>query len=277
MRVYLDEVFALNFCVNYLLLLGTARLGAAGVRQRRLLLAALLGAAYAVAVYLPGCGVLRLLPVKLLCAAGMLLTAFGARRRTLRLGAVFGALSLVLCGAVYAVELARRGRVRFHGEALLYPVTFGSVLLTAGAVYSACRLLLPRLTHAPDSIVPLTLELEGRRVRISALRDTGNTLCDPVSGEAVLVAEWRCAQRLVNLPLRAEAFARPAELALRLRRYRPRLIPYRAVGVPAGMLLALPCVIRSERQIKTGLVAFSPSPLSDGGAYEALTGGMIDA
>ena len=32
--------------------------------------------------------------------------------------------------------------------------------------------------------------------------------------------------------------------------------------------------IRIGKQTRTGLVAFSPSPLSDGGDYEALTGGI---
>lgn len=273
MRVYVDQTFALNFCVNYLLLRGTARLGASAARRRRLALAAGVGALYAVAVYLPGCAVLRLLPAKLACAAAMLVVSFGAKKSTLRLGAVFAALSLALCGAIYAVELVKRGTVRVHGEALFYPVTFASVVLTAGAVYAACRLLLPRLTHAAGSVVPVTLELEGRRVHLSALRDTGNTLCDPATGESILVAEWKSAAALLALDLTAEEFAAPAALALRLKRYRPRLIPYRAVGTASGMLLALPCVIHMEKLTKTGLVAFSPSPLSDGGGYEALTGG----
>lgn len=273
MRVYVDQTFALNFCVNYLLLRATARLGASAARRRRLALAAGVGALYAVAVYLPGCAFLRLLPVKLACAAGMLLLSFGAKRPTLRLGAVFAGLSLALCGAVYAVELVKCGTVRVHGEALFYPVSFASVVLTAGAVYAACRLLLPRLTHGAESVVPVTLELNGRRVHLSALRDTGNTLCDPVTGESILVAEWKSAAALLGLDLKAEDFAKPAELALRLARYRPRLIPYRAVGTASGMLLALPCIIRMEKLTKSGLVAFSPSPLSDGGGYEALTGG----
>ncbi len=277
MRVYLDQVFVLNLCVNYLLLRGTARLGASAVRRRRLLLAAGVGAAYAAAVYLPGCGVLQSLPVKLLCGAGMLLAAFGAKKSTLRLAAVFTALSLVLCGAVYAVELMKHGTVRIRGETLFYPVTFGSVVLTAGAVCAACRLVLPRLTHAADSVVPVTLTLRGRRVRLSALRDTGNTLCDPVSGERVLVAEWHCADALLPLALRQEEFQSPAALALRLKDYRPRLIPYRAVGTASGLLLALPCTVTIGKQSREGLVAFSPSPLSDGGGYEALTGGFYYA
>lgn len=278
MVVYADLVFVLNLAVNYLLLRGTARLGACAARKPRLLLGAAFGALYAVAVYFPAFDPLQSLPAKLLCAAVMLLLAFGARRSTLRLGAIFAALTLVLCGAVYGVELLRGGQIVLHRNSLLYPVTFASLLLTATAVSAACRLLLPRLTHAENSIVPLTLRLGGRTVRLSALRDSGNTLCDPIGGAPVLTAEWRVAARLLpTLSLRADDFATPAALALRLRAYAPRLIPYRAVGVASGMLLALPCEITLGTHTKTGLVAFCPTPLSDGGAYEALTGGTLYA
>lgn len=279
MVIYADLVFVLNFAVNYLLLRGTARLGGSAARRRRLALGALLGALYAVAVYFPAFGWLRLLPAKLLCAAGMLLLSFGVRRAALRLAAVFGALTLVLCGAVYGVELLRGGTVRVFQNSLLYPVSFASVLLTAAAVSAACRLLLPRLTHDVNSIVPVTLRLRGRTVHLSALRDSGNTLSDPVSGEAVLTAEWSAARRLLppELALRAQDFAAPAALAMRLRSYAPRLIPYRAVGISDGLLLALPCEITVGKLTRKGLVAFCPTPLSDGGAYEALTGGMLYA
>ena len=198
MTVYLDSVFALNFAVNWLLLHAAARLGAAAVRPRRIAAAAALGAAYAVAVYLPGCGVLAGWAGKLAVTAALLAVAFGLRRETLRLAAVFGGVTLALCGAVYGLELLKHGRVR--PGALWYPVTFSSLVLTAGGVYAATRLLLPRLSHAPDSVVPVRLTLGGRRVFLSALRDSGNTLCDPVTGEAVLVADWHCAARLLPHP-----------------------------------------------------------------------------
>jgi stage II sporulation protein GA (sporulation sigma-E factor processing peptidase) len=53
-----------------------------------------------------------------------------------------------------------------------------------------------------------------------------------------------------------------------------RLLPYRAVGVDCGMLLA----VRMDRILVTGevlhnqLVALSPTPLSDGGGYSVLIG-----
>lgn len=273
MTVYADAVFVLNFSVNYLLLRASARLGGAAIRNKRLLCGALLGAVYAVAVYLPGLRWLSTLPVKLLCAAGMIVIAFGRRRGVLRLAAVFGALTLVLCGAVYGVELLKGGRVHYRADALFYPVTFFSLLLTAAAVSSACRLLLPKLTFAADSILPLTLRLNGKAVRLSALRDSGNTLRDPVTGEPVLTVYWQAVRSLFPFALTAQALSSPATLALRLKSYAPRLIPYRAVGVSSGLLLAIPCEITLDDHHKTGLVALSPTPVSEGGAYEALTGG----
>lgn len=277
--VYLDLVFALNFAVNYLLLRASARLGAAAIRNRRLLLGSLVGALYAVLVWLPHFSWLKLIPCKLLCAGGMLLAAFGARRSTLRLAAVFAAITLVLCGAVYGVALLQNGTVRYRENALFYPVSFFTLLLTAAAVSLATRLLLPRLTHAPNSLVPVTLRRKRHAVQLTALRDSGNTLCDPISGAQVLTVYWQSAKRLfpADLALTAESFAAPAALALRLQAETPRLIPYRAVGVRAGLLLALPCEITIGKETKIGLVAFSPTPVSDGGAYDALTGGVIHA
>ena len=106
MTVYLDSVFALNFAVNWLLLRAAARLGAAAVRPRRIAAAAALGAAYAVAVYLPGCGVLAGWAGKLAVTAALLAVAFGLRRETLRLAAVFGGVTLALCGVAWGLLAA---------------------------------------------------------------------------------------------------------------------------------------------------------------------------
>ncbi|MBE6985418.1 MAG: hypothetical protein E7434_07430 [Ruminococcaceae bacterium] len=276
MTVYVDAVLALNFCVNYLLLRGTARLGASAARRRNSALAALLGAAYAVAVYVPSLAWLRLFPMKLIVAGLMLLCAFGMKRSTWRLAAVFAVLSLVLCGAIFGVQMLQ-GKPFLYKNSLLFPVSFASVLLTAFAVSLACRLLLPRLSHAANSVIRLEVTVDGKTVEISALRDSGNTLVDPVSGKDVLTANWAVAGILLPEKLSAQDFLQPAVLALRLKKYAPRLIPYRAVGVENGLLLALPCKITHNDHTVSSLIAFSPTPLSDGGAYDALTGGMIYA
>lgn len=276
MVVYLDLVALLNFAVDGLLLYGTARLGASAVIWRRLLPAAGLGAAYAVLVYLPGLQFLQSVFWKILVSVLMLLACFGAKRSSLRLGAVFAALTMVLCGAVYGVAILQGERLYLRGNQLYFPVSFFSLLLTALAVSLACRLLLPRLNHAADSILPLQISLQGRRLSLSALRDSGNTLTDPITGDPVLTVFAGAALGLFppELQLKRSDFGQPAYLMERLRAFSPRLIPYRAVGLSHGLLLAVSCRVTIQNKTKTLPVAFSPTMLSDGGAYDALIGGI---
>ena len=96
MTVYLDELFLLNAALNYLLLLGSARLGGGVIRHGRLALAAALGGVYAAAALWPPLAFFRALGMKAVALALMLLAAFGPARRTVRLGALFLALAFLL-------------------------------------------------------------------------------------------------------------------------------------------------------------------------------------
>ena len=101
--VYLDRVWALNTAIDYLLLLGTARLSGLPLRRGWLLLWAALGGAYAVAVFLPG---MTLLGHPLCRLAIGLIIALGAFRRRWRQAALFFLLAGGLAGVVLALGLA---------------------------------------------------------------------------------------------------------------------------------------------------------------------------
>ena len=131
-------------------------------------------------------------------------------------------------------------------------------------------------------LVPAVLTLDGRRVALTALVDTGNTLTDPATGRPVMVAEGETLSPLFppgtgpgpeDLRDPAGGLARLGEGPLR---GRLRLLPYRAVGVDRGLLLA----VRVDRARVGGeelgplLVAMSPTPVSDGGSYRALIGSL---
>ena len=124
--VYVDSVFVLNGLMDYLLLLVTARLAGIPLRRRRYLLAALAGAAYAVAVFLPGMGFLSAPPVKAAAGVLMALIAYGGEARLARLTLLFFALSCALAGSVLALGLlaltvrALLGRRRLKQAAARY-------------------------------------------------------------------------------------------------------------------------------------------------------------
>lgn len=272
MVVYADMVFVLNLLINYTLLRGTARLGGTAPRNLRLWLGSSLGALYSVLVFLPGLKWLTMVSCKILTAGLMLWCSFGWKRSTLRLGAVFAVLSLVLCGAVYVFSCMGKQPVYSEGY-LLYPVSFSSLLLTAFAVVLACRLLLPPLNHSNNSTLPLILECGGKKVRLTALRDSGNTLRDPLGGGEVITVYWKALTPLLPPEVTEDKLKDPTNLLPLLQDFSPRLIPYRAVGTQKGILLAIHLHISIGKETRNGLVALSPTPVSDGGAYEALAGG----
>ena len=279
--MYLDTLFLLNALVDYLLLLGAARLAGEPLRRRRFGLGAVLGGLYAVGLVLPGGAFLSHPLCRCASAALMMLVAYGGSARLLRQSVLFLALTCAFGGGVVAI-----GLMGGTGGGLGWPVLdLKTVLLSAAVCYAVLSLFFQRMgrhTAASGELVRLELELAGRRMEVTALTDTGNTLTDPVTGCPVVVAEG---ERLRPLfpdgarpgmgdlcdPVRAlERFGR-GEWKSRF-----RLVPYRAVGVSHGLLLA----VRTDRVRVNGedcgplLVALSPTPVSDGGGYAALVAAL---
>ena len=280
MTVYLDTAFALNGAVNYLMLLSAARLAGAPLRRWRLGLAAGLGGLYAAAVFVPGLAVLRAAGMKLLMLTVMALTAFGAHRRTVRLALLFAAVSAALAGAaMLAVQVFRVGALLLPGG-IFYPLRARGILLLAALCCMLCQLVFSRVTAHSGRLVPVTIRAGGRSLSLTALRDTGNTLRDPMTNEPVLVTDWRAAARLFpEAALRQEELLHPAELlpALHARwpELRFRLMPYCAVGTAGSLLLTVRCTVaEAGARAQQRLVAFSPTPLSEDGSFNALTGGV---
>lgn len=257
MRVYLDLVILLNFLVDLLLILGTNRLAGYPAGVTRGVPAAALGGLYAGLCLVPGFGFLGNALWRLVSLVLMAVLAFGWNRSALQRGAVFILLSMALGGIALGL-----------GDG-----TFRMLLLSSGAVWLLCRVSF-RGSLGAREYVPVELTWEDKTVSLIALKDTGNTLSDPLTGEQVLVAGSDVARELTGLT--EHQLLHPVETLASGVLPGMRLVPYRAVGQPCGMLLAL-----RFRDAKVGrnrgnyLVAFAPQVLARGEAYRMLTGGMV--
>lgn len=279
--IYVDTLFLLNALVDYLLLLCAARLAGEPLKRLRFALGAVLGGGYAVAIFLPGLGFLERPACQLAAAVLMVLAAFWGSRRLGRQVLIFFALSCAFAGGVLAISMLGGQGLSLNRGVIYSGMDLKIVLLSAAGCYAVLSLLLQkavRHTSFTGELKAVRLELEDRTVELTALTDTGNTLTDPVTGQGVMVAEG---ERL--LPLFAVS-QRPSVQELRdpagaLERLTGagghfRLLPYRAVGVDRGLLLA----VRVDRAVVDGedrgamVVALSPTPVSDGGGYGALLG-----
>ena len=107
-----------------------------------------------------------------------------------------------------------------------------------------------------------------------ALRDTGNNLRDPITGEQVLVAGADVAMELLGWT--RDQIVHPVETMARGTIPGLRLIPYRAVGQSGSLLPALRFHgARVGGSTGDVLVAFAPEELGRGEAYRMLTGGVV--
>lgn len=265
MTVYADGTAVLNFLTDYLLLWGTGALTGKRQGSLRLCLGALLGGLYGGVCLLPGFRFLGGAFWRILFLGLMLALAFGLGRQLLRQGILFLTLTLALGGGGYLLR---------QGGSLSF-LTLGA---GAGALALGCRVL-ARTGTGTGERTELTLCLGQRQVRVTALRDTGNGLKDPLTGRAVTVIGPRAAEKLLPVQVDRAALADPASAMENLLRQAPglrlRLIPYQAVGREGGLLLGLRCDrVTAGRERLGELIAISPTELSGNGSYEALTGGI---
>ena len=257
MVIYLDLVMLLNFLVDFFLLLGTNRLSGFPAQPGRCALSALVGAVYSGACLLPGMRFLGNFLWRSIALGLMGVLAFGCDPAALKRTGVFLLLTMAMGGVALCL-----GRGDFLSLILcallcllLSAVSFGGQV--GGREY-----------------VPLQISLEDRTVNLIALKDTGNTLRDPVTGEPVLVISGEIATRLTGLT--AQQLRHPLETMAAQPLSGLRLIPYHAVGRPGGMLLA---VRFADAQIGSKsaqpLVAFAPNVIARGETYQMLTGGVV--
>lgn len=279
--IYGDVLFFLNALLDYLLLLGAARLVGEPLRRGRFLLGALLGGGYALAIFVPGLEFLSH-PLCRVAAGGMMaLTAYGNSPRFLRQTALFFGLSCALGGSVLAIGLLGRQGLSLSGGVLYSGMDLKIVLLAAALCYGVLTVAFQRMgrhSALAGEILTVRLTLEERTVELPVLVDTGNTLSDPVTGCPVLVAEsTSLADLFPPHGIEPETLRDPLEALTQLGvgRWggRFRLLPYRAVGVEQGFLLAFRAdSVWIRGQKRDILVALSPTPVSDGGGYRGLVG-----
>lgn len=255
MVVYLDGVMGLNFLVDWLLLLGVNRMSGFPPGVKRTAAAAAVGGGYAGMCMVPGFTFLGSALWRGVSLGVMSMTAFGMDRTAFRRGVLFVVLSMAMGGLALSLDSGH----------------FLEIVGCAGALALLCRMGF-RGKAGTQNFLPVRIEHGGKRVELTALADTGNTLRDPVSGEAVLVADARAAKDLLGLTV--EELSDPVGTMAKHPDAGFRLIPYQTVGQRGTFLLGLRCgKVLINGKITGGLTAFSPQMFGNG-EYSALTGGQ---
>lgn len=250
---YLTMLF--GCLVDYLLLMGANRLAGFPHMPLRCAIAAGISGIYAgLCLNYPYLGMLVFHMAFML---GISAVAYGLSKAALRRAVLFILLRLAVGGIASGFSGGR----------------FVGLLAAAAIVSLLCLLGFGGRAYGREYI-PVELCYEGKKLRLLAIRDTGNMLRDPISGQAVLVVDADAGAALLGLS--REQLCDPIGAVTSAGIPGLRLLPYRSIGATQGMLAAIRLQNTRIGDFRgSTVVAFAPQKLDSEGIYRGLTGGIV--
>jgi len=267
--IYLDTLFFTNLLIDYLLLLCTGRLCGCSLNRKALILASLIGAAYACASVMHTYTWLNHILIKIALAIIICMVAFRKNHHFTLICLAFIAISSLFGGFLSACSLS------FQNTFYL-PVNFKILLLTFTAGYFIIEAIYKKSdTIKRQELHDVTVKLNNRIITFTALKDTGNELFDPMSGRRVLVCEKKIVSSLFpneNLDLHRDDVFSLFYTINKNDQYAGKmsLIPFRTINGSGTMLSFRPDAITVDNHHENLIVAISDTKFDRNDSYQAI-------
>lgn len=297
MVVYADLIFLINFLMDAAMLIVTAKTRKLSFQWWRIALAASLGAAYVVMMFLPVPALLFTFSVKCIFCVGMIMTAFGfgSLQNFLRTLGAFLLVNFAVAGGMFGIHYVwasssevMQGIVFTQSGAPVYEIQVGIlfvlVLLFPLIWWLRTVFLSAKQREQLTSFVAeVTIQIEEFTATCKGLIDTGNQLYDPLTRTPVMVMEvsewsdvlpaaWLQKIRSADVDqiisgIGSDDFAWQDRL---------RLVPYRGVNRNTQFMLAIKpdkvVIHHNDRQIEVTkvLIGLDGGKLCSDGTYQAI-------
>lgn len=191
--IYVDVLLALNFFINYFLLLSVGKVMRGGISRTRICLGAAFGAACSLTLFLPPLHFLAGGFLKLAISSVMVLAAFRVRsvRAFCRYLLTTCAVTFGFGGAMLALWLTVAPRGMYYRNGTVYfSLSPGFVIAVTVACYSVITIAgkICRRLELRGGECRVVIRCEGAECSLRLLCDSGNLLTEPFSGLPVIVA-----------------------------------------------------------------------------------------
>lgn len=232
--VYVDVLFCLNFVVDYLVLLSVQKFLRLSARRWRILCGAAVGALSSFVIFLPPMPSFFSCIINFLTAGGIVACAFAPIRPIvfLKSAITFFTVGFCFCGVCIGLWLIfYPENMLIRNGAVYVDISPFLLLLSTLVCYIVMRIFVRisgrDMCHVKTCSVTVTLH--GVEKTFAGTVDTGNTLREPFSDEAVIVVRRELFEELV--PLHMLASGESGETT----NWHFRLIPYKSIG-GSGMI-----------------------------------------
>ena len=198
--VYVDVLIVVNIFIDFMLLYAAAKALQLRVKLLRLVLGGLLGGVFSLAALLPPLPWALNLLTDSICAAALVLTAYGKTdiKSFLRRTAVFFGISFFFCGIMlFICTMFRPKGIEVYNDVVYFNISPVLLILFTLVCYYLLRLyrFLTNKTNG-KTVCTVKLTVGGSQAEFRAIVDTGCDVREPFSGAYVIIAE----RELVPLP-----------------------------------------------------------------------------
>ena len=276
--IYIDVLFFINLAINFSLLMCMRCILKLPLKSFRLLLGGCTGALYSCLVYTVNLPFMSSAIMRLAFAVAIVGVSFGFSgtaslvKRTFLFIALTIAMGVAMLGLLYFTNMGiRLGGVIKNGVFYFNIPLKYMVFCSVGAYILVYCLEKVFKKASYRSFSRVKIYRYGKAVELTALIDTGNMLCDPLSGRKVLIAEAEMLSPLFAFCIEdilKEGF-KPEVLPEGF-----RLIPYNSIGKKDGLLVAfVPDLVEIDSKKANNIItAVFDGVLSSSGDYNALIG-----
>lgn len=288
MTFYLDIILLENIVMNYIIILTTAMICKIEIKQGRIILSSILGAIYAIILYLINLKVYNSQITKILLSICMVYIAFRPKniKTILKQLVIFYLTSFCFGGAAYYLLYGINPDLIKSVNGILvgtYPVKIAILggILGFFILNISFRLIKNKLTKK-DMIYQVAIFYQDKRVELKVMLDTGNLLTEPITNTPVLIVEATKLEEMIppsilkNIEqiLFNDSFE---ELDEEIRR-RCSIIPFSSIGKNNGVMVGfrpdyIKIYTQDEEEIRERvIVGICNNKITRDGAYSGLMG-----
>ncbi|GFI60927.1 sporulation sigma-E factor-processing peptidase [Clostridiales bacterium] len=247
MIVYADVLFAVNMLMDITIIWAAGMLLKERIKISGIILGGAAGALmYIIVLYMPYINGLVQMAVTLLCIALSLTIAYKPKNifRLIKLLVVSVMLAFGLAGIILAILCLNTYYVPGAAGYIFNNFSYGILVFSSLAIYISIKVgrnYIRKTVLDKKEYLDIKIFMEDREVLVRALQDTGNSLSDSLCGHDIIVAEYEGMQALFPEieGLGGDGVDMFNELANTRLNTRLRLIPFKSIGNPNGMLLGI--------------------------------------
>ncbi|MBN3555136.1 sigma-E processing peptidase SpoIIGA [Fictibacillus nanhaiensis] len=290
MTLYLDVIWFLNFCIDYVLISLTAYVLKRNASKKRILFASLLASSYVFLIIFPELMLFSQPVMKFILSVFIMIVAFGFKRFkfVMKNIAMFYFVSFVTGGGIFGLHyfmqsdaVIMNGVITTKSSGMGDPISWLFVVVGVPLLWYFSKKRVDDISVEKmdsNSLVKVSIKIDQTIISANGLIDTGNKLYDPISKMPVMILDMN--KHGDSFP---EVIRTAAKDVLALNTddnehpwlNRLRIVPYRAVGHQQFLACLKPDHVEIEKEgvslvSPQCLIGLSWTVLSSEGQFDAI-------